>query len=94
MDDTLVAVGLAVAFSLLIGFIELRYRTKVTFNSCLTGSAVVYIAILLVGNTATTLIAAATVTKTFVATPEVLTDPPSNQTGEKNAKPPEKLDFA
>lgn len=96
MGDTAIAVGLAVIFSLLIGIIELRYRTKASFTSCLTSSAVVYIAILLVGNTATTLTAAATVTKVFTTPPPATpaTNPPFNQTGEKVTKHPEHPDFS
>jgi hypothetical protein len=66
MGDIQAAVGLASIFGILIGFIELSYRTKAGFGSCVTSSTAVYIVILLIGNTATTLIAAGLAPKSFV----------------------------
>jgi hypothetical protein len=58
--DLLIAIALAAGFSLLIGAIELVYRSKAKFIACLNGSSCLYVLVLLIGNIATTLFAAAT----------------------------------
>ncbi|HXF84351.1 MAG TPA: hypothetical protein VNK49_03100 [Anaerolineales bacterium] len=63
--DILVAVLLAVAFSILISVIQVKSScgSKASYRACtLTGSFLLYLLILIIGNTATTLLASATIT--------------------------------
>jgi hypothetical protein len=68
MEDLAIAVALATVFSVLICCIEVKSSSKAGFRECLTGAAVLYLLVLLVGNVATTLLAAATTGKFFVDT--------------------------
>lgn len=68
MSDLAIAIAFAVALSLLIGVIELSYRSNAGLGACRSSAAVLYILILVIGNTATTLLAAATTGGGFVST--------------------------
>ncbi len=57
MLDLAYAVGLAAAFSILIGVIEMMSRSRAALSSCLTSATLTYLLILLVGNVATTMLA-------------------------------------
>lgn len=62
MNDNIIALCVAAAFSVLICIIELEYHSKARFGIYSTqGASYFYLLILLVGNAATTLIAAANV---------------------------------
>lgn len=65
MSDGGIAVSFAALLSLLISLIEIRFLSKAWLRSCVTGSAFFYLLILLVGNTATTSFAAATISGKF-----------------------------
>lgn len=70
MNDLYIAIGLAVALSLLICTIEIKSQSKkATFRNCSTGSFWMYLLILAIGNTATTLLVAATSAEYFASVP-------------------------
>ena len=60
MDNLVIAVFVAAAFSVLIGIIEMRFQSKADLASCLNSAVLLYLLILLVGNTTTTLAASST----------------------------------
>src|SRR5437016_6301866 len=61
MDQLGIALILAAALSFLICTIEVRSQSKVAaFGNCFTGSFTVYVLIVIIGNTATTLVVATT----------------------------------
>lgn len=68
MDNVLIAVLIAVVLSHLICIIELMSRSKVGLRACITNAAILYLVIVIVGNTTTTLAAPAIVGKLFTDT--------------------------
>lgn len=57
MNDLAIAVTVAAALSLLIGTIEILFQSKANLRASLSGSFALYLLILVVGNTGTTLLA-------------------------------------
>lgn len=87
MVDLLIAEAFAFLFSGLLAFIELLFRSKTTLRSCLTGTAFLYFIILLIGNTATTIFAAAILSSYFVDVPAAITTPAPQDSAKTDGKP-------
>lgn len=65
MVDLAIAGALAAGFSILICIIEVKRGSAATYKSCIKGSTVLYLIILMAGNIATTSVAAQTTAKFF-----------------------------
>lgn len=75
MGDLGIAIAFAVGLSLLIGVIELSYRSNAGLGACRSSAAVLYLLILSIGNAATTLLAAVTTAGFFVSTTTTASTP-------------------
>jgi hypothetical protein len=70
MNDLAAAALLAGLFSVLIGLVEIPSRSKAKFVNCFNASFLLYLVILIIGNTATTLLVGATTATALPAGPD------------------------